>query len=227
MKLNFLSKCQLASIVCIVTLIGGGILYSPFLLSSIQKPTLKSFPDSFSLTLNPLNHFRQSLNNCGSYSVAGVLNVFDDKLVDPEKIADNIYFKIKDRLTFPLGLEWMLKDKKMDIETNNVIEMGYKDKVNYLKSQLSSGKAGILLVKVPNSDWYYLHYITVLGYNETEFYIYDSLAPRNSNDSKYTIDLNGDNPGNKSIEALELIKIWDAGNILNYPKNYNLFVKPN
>jgi hypothetical protein len=212
-------------VICVIGLVL--ILYFPVITSLLFKTKIGSFPSTFSLTLNPLNHFRQSLNNCGSYSVAGVLNVFDDKLVEPEDIASSISFKIKDRLTFPLGLEWMLKDKNMEIENHNVIGLDNQNKIDFLKSQLSSGKAGILLVKLPNSDWYYLHYITILGYSETEFYIYDSLAPRSPNDSKYTKDLNGDNPGNKSIEALELIKIWDAGNILNYPKNYNLFVKPN
>jgi hypothetical protein len=214
-------------IILIFVIVALIILYLPIINSPISKPKIGTFPFTFSLALNPPNHFRQSLNNCGSYSVAGVLNVFDDKLVEPEDIASSISFRIKDRLTFPLGLEWMLKDKNMEIENLNVIGLDDQNKIDFLKSQLSSGKAGILLVKVPNSDWYYLHYITVLGYSETEFYIYDSLAPRSPNDSKYTIDLNGSNPGNKSLPTSDLIKTWNEGNILNYPKNYNLFVKPN
>jgi Peptidase_C39 like family len=207
-------------------LILGVFIYSPILLSPFQKPIIKPYPNSNPLTLNPLNHFRQSLNNCGSYAVAGVLNVFDDKLVDPEEIANSISYKFKDRFTLPIGLESYLKNKGMNVENNNTIGLSELQKIDYLKYQLSSGKAGILLVKIPDSPWYYLHYITILGYDESSFYVYDSLAPRDS-DSKFTIDTNGPQPGNKSIPAKELIQIWDAGNILNYPKNYNLFVKPN
>jgi hypothetical protein len=201
------------------------LLYFPIVISPFQKPNITTFPNTYSLSFNPLNHFRQSLNNCGSYSVAGVLNVFSDNLVEPEKIANSIGFKIQDRLTFPIGIENYLKDRNMQIETPNAISLNESEKINFLKSQLSSGKAGILLVKIPQSDWYYLHYITILGYDESNFYVYDSLAPRDG-DSKYTIDQNGLKPGNKSIPSKELIQIWDAGNILNYPKNYNLFTKP-
>jgi hypothetical protein len=97
-------------------------------------------------------------------------------------------------------------------------------KINFLKSNLSQGKVAILIVKTSKSDWYYLHYITLLGYDSDSFHIYDSLAPR-AGDSNLTIDLNGEIAGNKSIPKNELIKIWNEGNVLNYPKNYNLWVE--
>jgi hypothetical protein len=226
--MNFkpLQKSKFIRILFLTIAFISASLYSQFPLSLFQKPSTLNFPKTYSLNLNPLNHFRQSLNNCGSYSVSGVLNVFDDKLVDPEKIAASIGFKLQDRFTLPIGLENYLKDQNMKVEISNAVALNENEKVGYLKSQLSKGKAGILLVKIPYSPWYYLHYITVLGYDETDFFVYDSLAPRDG-DSKYTVDLNGDKPGNKSILNSKLIEIWDAGNILNYPKNYNLFVKPN
>jgi hypothetical protein len=141
-------------------------------------------------------------------------------------IADSIGLKLKDRFTLPIGLENYLKDQNMDVENNNAIGLNETQKIEYLKYQLSTGKAGILLVKIPEVSWYYLHYIAILGYDNSDFFVYDSLAPRDGT-SKYTIDLNGSNPGNKSIPTEELIQIWNEGNILNYPKNYNIFVKPN
>jgi hypothetical protein len=224
MNFKYLPKPKSKIFLVLVILILG-LIYFPIVISPFQKPIIKPFLNSNPLTLNPLNHFRQSLNNCGSYSVAGVLNMFNKQLTDPEEVASQISFKIKDRLTFPTGLENYLKGKNMNAEVNNAIGLNEMQKIEYLKSQLSQGKAGILLVKIPKSDWYYLHYITILGYDEDNFFVYDSLAPRDG-DSKYTVDLNSSQPGNKSIPAKELIKMWDDGNIFNYPKNYNLFVKP-
>ncbi len=224
MNFKYLPKSKSKLFVIIIALILCLICF-PVIVSPFQKPKIITFPNTYSLAFDPLNHFRQTLNNCGSYSVAGVLNVFDKNLVDPEAIASSISFKIQDRLTFPIGLENYLKNKNIYVETPNVISLSENEKIDYLKSELSSGKAGIILVKIPQSDWYYLHYITVLGYDENHFFVYDSLVPRDGN-SQYTIDLNGKITGNKSIEAKELIKMWDAGNILNYSKNYNLFAEP-
>jgi hypothetical protein len=224
MNFKYLPKPKSKIFLVLVVLILA-LIYFPIVISPFQNPIIKPFLNSNQLTLNPLNHFRQSLNNCGSYSVAGVLNVFDKQLIDPEEVASQISFKIKDRLTFPIGLENYLKDQNMKVETNNAIGLNEIQKIEYLKYQLSQGKAGILLVKIPKSDWYYLHYITILGYDENNFFVYDSLVARDG-DSKFTVDLNGSQPGNKSISAKELIKMWDDGNIFNYPKNYNLFVKP-
>jgi hypothetical protein len=224
MNFKYLPKLKTKLFLVFITLILV-LIYFPIIISPFQKPIIKPFLNSNPLTLNPLNHFRQSLNNCGSYSVAGVLNVFDKQLIDPEEVASQISFKIKDRLTFPIGLENYLKKQNMKVETNNAIGLNEIQKIEYLKYQLSQGKAGILLVKIPKSDWYYLHYITILGYDENNFFVYDSLVARDG-DSKFTVDQNGSQPGNKSIPAKELIKMWDDGNILNYPKNYNLFVKP-
>jgi hypothetical protein len=161
--------------------------------------------------------------------VAGVLNTFNSNMNDPELVASTISYKLKDRFTLPIGLEDSLKNIKMEswsVENQNVIALDDESKINFLKYNLSQSKAGIILIRLPNSPWYYLHYITVLGYYQNNFYVYDSLVTKDSNNPKLTIDLNGKAPGNKSIPIHQLITIWNEGNILNYPKNYNLFVKP-
>jgi hypothetical protein len=152
-------------------------------------------------------------------------NVFDKNLVDPEDIVAKIGYRVPDRLTFPIGLEGYLESSNMVVESYNAIGLDNNAKISFLKSNISQGKVAILIVKTPKSDWYYLHYITVLGYDSDSFHIYDSLVPR-AGDSDLTIDLNGEITGNKSIPKNELIKIWNEGNVLNYPKNYNLFAKP-
>jgi hypothetical protein len=201
-------------------------MYFPFVSGFIFKPKITEFPTNYKHTLNPKFNFRQSLNNCASFATAAAFNVFEDNKKDPQKIADEIGFRLKDRFTLPLGIENYFRDNNYNVEQNNLINQNEIEKINYLKSNLSQNKVGIIIIKLPNTSWYYLHYITILGYDNEDFYIYDSLATKDKNNPQFTLDLNGDLPGNKSMKSDELIKMWDDGNILNYPKNYNIFVSP-
>jgi hypothetical protein len=223
MNINFKKTITFGVTLVLIPLL---ILCFPILISPFFKPKISSFPINFSHKFLSQNHFYQSLNNCGSYSVAGALNVFNKDQVNPEKIAKEISFKVPNRFTLPIGLEDYLKSGKMQVQTSNVIALNDKEKIDYLKSELSQGKVGIILIRLKGSPWYYLHYITLLGYNESEFLVYDSLAPKNPKYPRFTVDLNDEQIGNKSIKYSELIQMLNQGNIFNYPKNYHIFTKP-
>lgn len=68
----------------------------------------------------------------------------------------------------------------------------------------------------------YQHYLTLLGYSDKSFYVYDSFYQRNKNDYQFTKDDNGDLPGNRNIENENLIIMWDKGGMFGLYKNYGL-----
>jgi hypothetical protein len=76
------------------------------------------------------------------------------------------------------------------------------EKLQALKQELSSGNLIILSVKANGP-----HYITLLGYNENEFYVYDSFYNRDPS-KEFTDDDNGVLPGNRSISNDTLLERW-------------------
>jgi uncharacterized protein YvpB len=75
-------------------------------------------------------------------------------------------------------------------------------KLQVLKQELSSGNLIILSVKADGP-----HYITLLGYDEDEFYVYDSFYNRDPS-KQFTDDDNGILPGNRSISNTVLLERW-------------------
>jgi hypothetical protein len=201
--------------------------YYPFVVSAFAKPTVGNYPVSYSLVLDSDRHYFQTLNNCGSYAVSGIINTLvsnniknqNDKgvkeFINPESVVKNMTFRFPDRFTLPLGIETHLKKQGLQIEQNNILALNNQEKVDYLKYHLSQGKPILIIIKDLQSPWYYLHYISVIGYDEQNFFIYDSLIKG---------DNNGDKTGNISIPKDKLIDMWNSGNILQYPKNYHLIV---
>ena len=89
---------------------------------------IKPIPHETSRTL-PLNAdllYRQTLNNCGPYSVMAVINILKSEKISPELLASEMTWRIYKNLTFPRGVvkllnayaiktkEYILKNKTGD-----------------------------------------------------------------------------------------------------------------
>jgi hypothetical protein len=76
----------------------------------------------------------------------------------------------------------------------------YKGTIKTLKKRISLGNPVIVFIKVfPRKQ--YLHYVPVIGYDETYFYLAESLVIlKNSDDEKYS----------RQISTNDLKRIWNT-----------------
>ena len=186
----------------------------------------RSFPSFISITnlCNEASYlkldndifYRQTLNNCGPYSVMAVVNILADKRLDPEKLSKEMTWRIYKNLTFPQGVINLLH--KYGIKTKEFVLKNQKDteKIIWLKNQIEQGRPVILLIKIHHV----LHYITIIGYNENGFMIYDSMQEKAINNPRKTIVDNECLTGNRFYSYDELIKLWNDGGYRIFFKNW-------
>lgn len=148
------------------------------------------------LNLNENQFLRQSTNDCSVYAINAVSNIVLWTWID---ISWN-WDKLK-QFSFgilPFQLEWLIKDNwlKYDIVWYN------NNNLNDLALNLEKWPI-ILLVYHKN----YQHYFTIIGVDNDQRYIYDSLQDRL--DDKLTIDSNWFAPWNLTLSTQELIEKWN------------------
>ena len=93
--------------------------------------------------------------------------------------------------------------------------IGHKRPLKFAK-YLSEYKPIIVLVKYGKGQ----HYMTLLGYDNNSFYVYDSILKTDPNNEELTEDLNSDFPGNRNITYDSFLKIWDNGGMYGFYRNY-------
>ena len=134
-------------------------------------------------------------------------HVLTQSEVDIEEFVQNMEWRLPNKITLPWGLEKLLLNHGIRSETPLLILFSKKERIKYLKVQLSAGKPVILLGLKHGMG----HYITLLGYKADEFYIYDSWHTKNPLKSgSYTYDDNGILPGNLNLSEEELIDFWQG-----------------
>jgi hypothetical protein len=182
----------------------------------------QNFSSSFSINYPTNWQHRQTLNNCGSYSVAGAIRaLYQTDSINSEEVVQNIPWRWPDKFTLPWGLEDQLKKHSAQTNFPNLHKRSNNQKLDYLKSELSQDHPVILLVNETN----YEHYIVLLGYNETGgFHIYDPVNYRDSTNKNLTRDDNGEETGNRTLSSDELINIWSRGGILGVYEWYAVVV---
>jgi hypothetical protein len=152
------------------------------------------FKHEYSLTWAQSLNKKQSYNSCASYSSMAFLYVVSDTIFDPEFINSTITGKMRNNYTYPWGVTTFLKKQGI---SSNIFWFGAFDsnfKVNWIKQRIEKGTPVILIV----GNRKYLHYITVLGFSETNFFIYDP---------NLSLDKNGDQVGNLSM-PIEYVLTW-------------------
>ena len=71
-----------------------------------SRITIKPIPHELNRSL-PLDAdllYRQTLNNCGPYSVMAVINILKNEEISPELLASEMQWRIYKNLTFPRGV---------------------------------------------------------------------------------------------------------------------------
>jgi len=165
----------------------------------IRPVTMLPFASSYNLL--------QTYNDCGPYSCAIVVHVLTQAEVNISEFVQGMEWRLPNKTTLPWGLEKLLLHYGIKSETPFLILFSKRERINYLKAQLSSGKPIIILGLKQGMG----HYITLLGYRNDDFYVYDSWHTRNPLKSgSYTYDDNGMLPGNLTLSEEELLQFWEG-----------------
>lgn len=148
----------------------------------------------------------QTHNSCGSYSSMAFIYTQTGKLVDPEFINKNITGKMENNYTYPWGIVDYLYKHGISSRIYWHGLMPDSEKLKWIKTKIYNGAPVIV---VTGTDTY-LHYISILGYDTDNFYIYDSVN---------TTDDNGSISGNMTISQEELLEMWGKANYRKIPFN--------
>lgn len=137
----------------------------------------------------------QKGNECSAYSAAYLMRHYGIQANGEElyKIMPN---KIKNGYVYPKGVVTLLKQHgfKAAIRIGNITE---------LKTEVSKGTPVIVFIKTYKNQSY-LHYVPVIGYDEENFYIAESLQDLiNTKDMNY----------NRRVSISEFKRIWNTSNL--------------
>lgn len=167
-------------------------------------PIISPFPNTYisKADRSSADNLMQWKDMCGVYAYNAVAKIIWSEIIDP-----SVWFKQLSKLTLwngilPFTLEDFIHKQWLVVKVPNFQTFSKVERLQMLKQELSSGNIIILSVK---ANW--PHYITLLGYNEDEFYIYDSFYNRDPS-KKFTDDDNGMLPGNRSISNDTLLERW-------------------
>ena len=189
-----MKKFKIVLIVIIALLIVpiGYILYS---MNPIPKKDTISINCPEVFTIENENMFEeQEYNKCAAFAVAYLLR-FSGIQAEGSSVYNELGHKIPiSGYVWPKGIIEYLDEKGLK-------PIGLKGNLLTLKSRLAMGKPVIVLTG-KSFDWQ--HYIVLVGYDSTlkEMYYYDS---RNS------IDLNDDMPGNITMREEHFMSSWKNG----------------
>ncbi|OMF15394.1 hypothetical protein BK131_10990 [Paenibacillus amylolyticus] len=127
---------------------------------------------------------------CAAFSSAFVLRHFGVES-NGTKLYETVPRKLLDGTVYPKAV--VVFFRKLGYEA-----MYLRGNVNTLKKQISQGVPVILFIKVQLKQRY-LHFVPVVGYDETHFYLAESLDHKMNCDEKYY---------NRKISISELNTLW-------------------
>ncbi|PIE05230.1 MAG: hypothetical protein CSA76_00110, partial [Spirochaetales bacterium] len=171
-KKIFIAAAALVLLILLTTLLPPGLLVP----SAIQKGAY--------IPIDPSIQLRQGLNQCGPYSVRAVINALSGTVVSPDIINKEMKWRLENQMTLPFGLTSVLHSYKINTRHRILLLQNKNQKIRYLKWKISRGHPLILLNMTPKGIQ---HYFTILGYENDNFYLYDSLQILYNNTSRITI----------------------------------------
>lgn len=169
-----------------------------------------------SLTISNDIYFRQTLNNCAPYSVMAVINILLNEKIDPEILATETPWRIYKNLTYPQGVIDQLKRNNIKVKEFTLSKLDYDTKKIWIKNQIDLGHPIILLIEIHHVK----HYITIIGYNENGYMVYDSMQDKLKSNPRYTINENVSLQGNRFYTSAELNKLWNDGGYKIFFRNW-------
>lgn len=135
----------------------------------------------------------QSGYKCSAFSSAYVLRHWDIS-ADGNELYDIMPNKMKDGYVYPKGIQNLLPKYGFKVKycTGNI---------NALKNEVSKGNPVIVMMRI-RADKNWLHYVPVVGYDEDNIFIAESLEELVNCDEKYY---------NRKIKIDEFKKLWNTG----------------
>lgn len=197
------------------------VLIILFILGIFALAFLRAFPNlvnphapdaqTYSIHMDENLFYRQTFNNCGPYSVMAVTSILrnDEAAPDPEVLAKQMKWRIRKNMTFPQGVISLLHDNKIKTKEYLLYLKSDSEKITFLKEQVSHGTPVILLIKQHGI----LHYVTVLGYDENGFMLYDSMQEKSTDDPIHTIRDEKATNGNRYFTYQDLLDQWNKGGV--------------
>src|SRR3989344_421482 len=205
------------ALILLILLLQGGIF---FLGIFRTEPILSKneIPRQTALPVPAESNFRQGPNQCGPYAAAIFLRSLEEEIT-PEDMVIELPWKLPRGYTHPQALESLIEKQGFETTAYNAGALTNEEKIQFLRQTLAKGSPVILLTYM----YGYQHYITLLGYDEESFAIYDPVFTRGA--EGMTIDENGSLSGNRSIRKEELISHWSQGGIAGFYRWYALATK--
>lgn len=171
----------------------------------VEEPVISEH----SLLMNENIFYRQTYNNCGPYSVMAAVNILRHEELDPENLSKEMGWRIIKNLTFPQGVVSLLHKYKIKTKEYVLWSKSDSEKASFLRGQISHGTPVILLVNLHGV----LHYVTLVGYDENGFMLYDSMQEKLQENLRFTIRDEKARSGNRWLSDAELISLWNAGGV--------------
>ena len=125
-------------------------------------------------------------------------------------------WRIYKNLTFPQGVVDLLHKYNIRTKEYNLNGKTYNQKIDWLKTSIDNETPVILLIKIHHI----LHYVTVLGYDENGFMLYDSMQEKDPENQRKTIIDKNTIAGNRYYTNIELINLWNDGGYKIFFKNW-------
>ena len=183
-----------------------------------SRITIKPIPHELNRSL-PLDAdllYRPTLNNCGPYSVMAVINILKNEEISPELLASEMQWRIYKNLTFPRGVVKLLNAYAIKTKEYILKNKTGNEKIQWLQENIDKGFPVIVLIKIQHIQ----HYVTILGYDENGFMLYDSLQEKSSENTRKTVTDKKCRSGNRYYPYEEFIDLWDAGGYKIFFRNW-------
>ncbi len=208
---------------CIVSVLTLIVIVPMLSLSFLSRPTPSLTKNSKHFGVVKLDYpsrfnYRQHTNECGPYAAGAVARVVLHIDIDSQKMVDELPWRLPKGYTHPWALKELLTSMHIESTSYSAKKLSASDKQKFLMQELSNGAPIILLVKM----YGYQHYIVLLGFdrNTDEFFVYDPVYTRG--EDGYTIDDNGNMPGNRTMHWEDLHTHWSDGGVLGFFNWYML-----
>ena len=200
-------------------LISLAVIFVLFFGRAVPSFTVKAgtnFTESHYLKMDRNLFYRQTVNNCGPYSVMAVINILSRKEKDPELLAEQTGWRIYKNLTFPQGVVNLLHQNGIKTREYVLKIKSDSEKINWIKETVCKNKPVICLIKINHV----LHYVTILGYDQNGFMLYDSMQEKDGENPQKTVIDENCVEGNRYYAYDEFMKLWNDGGYKLFFRNW-------
>ena len=186
-----------------IVLIIAGLIFNTFIIIQIVDiilmgclhfhPARNKIPDSYIID-TPNRTEKQGEFECAAFSSAYVLRHFGME-AEGFDLYDKIpgKFKMTGGMVYPKGVSYCFA-------AQGVKSQYCRGNLHLLKEEVAKGVPVIVMMKI-REDKKWLHYVPVVGYDDTYIYLAESYAPLVNCDEKLY---------NRKVEAKTFERLWDT-----------------